>query len=121
MPRSKRFITMEASKELNWEQFKELYSPVKQTERKGVNRFLLDVFSVEEVPVRGTVILKEKINRENYNKALTAYAMYVWTLVDETTIISGKRFDRAIGYIICDVPHYTDELITVKINKENHE
>jgi hypothetical protein len=114
-------ITMEAKKELTWEEFKERYSPVKQTERKGINRYLLDVYSVVEINIKDTVIRKERVNRENYNKAIYTYSMYVWTLVDDNTIVSGKRFDKAIGYIICEIPHYMEELIKVNLKEENHE
>jgi hypothetical protein len=112
---------MEAKIELTWEEFKERYAPIKQTEKKGFNRYFLDVFTTVEVPIKDTVIKKQRVHRENYNKALMAYSMYVWTVLLDGTIVSGKRFGNAVGYIICERPHYIEDTIKIKLTHEEHE
>lgn len=96
--------------ELTFEEFKKVYEPVQQSERKGINRYLINIKDPELVEVDGKATRKGKLNNENLKNH---YDMYIWTLTEDLILISGKNFINPVGYVVCKVPHDVEEKVIV--------
>jgi hypothetical protein len=107
--------------ELTFEEFKTIYKPVKQHQKHGLAKYLLEVFSEHEVEASTKKIIKHVVNRINFQKALCKYVMYVWTHTVEGTLVPGRRVHNALGYIICEEPFDITMIneITIKLNNSN--
>lgn len=42
--------------------------------------------------------------RESIEIMKQHYVMYIWTLLDDNTLVPGKKFCNAVGFIICENP-----------------
>jgi hypothetical protein len=102
--------------ELTWEDFVTRYEPIKQSNRKGIIGYLLNIKLQDEVlDKEGKRSTQGKVN---FDKALLTYAMYVWSMGEDGKLRNGKKFHNTTAYVICKLPHYTDEEIFINLSKQ---